>query len=255
MSFRKTIILVFFAHIFLPAIGQNKDSLHRELKKAKSVVKKAKILEQLVDAWGITQMDSADHYLDIQIKLLSDYSKKSGLTKKTAVILAEALMRKSYILQSYDKTNEALQILKNALAIVKTHNELRLMNGVGNNLAFSYSARGQLDSSKYYYTFANQCAEKMKDSAALALGLTNQANVEVELGNNLEAEKQILRAIEIYKRLENKESIFGTYLIAAQMYDGMGNIKLSLDYYYKCLAIAEETKSDRNLTAIYNDIG
>lgn len=74
-------------------------------------------------------------------------------------------------------------------------------------------------------------------------------------GNHKDAIDHLLKALTIFNKLSNQNSIADTYEVMALVYDNMGDQKKSLKFHFKALSYYEEDVSLEVIATAYNNIG
>lgn len=211
-----------------------------------------------------------------QLSLLAQYTSFSGLCLMKLNRIKEALERfyialklaeqsNDYITQLRAKVNigwammelnqyeQAVTNFKNALKLLDEKNLTRSYNGtIYNNLAASYGALNQLDSSLKYSTIAITEARKNENISVEANGLFILGTAQIKQGKYNDALKSFLSAKPLRQKMGDPFYIVSDMAEMGNLYVKLNKPREGISICKDALKIALDNKIDAKLPMIYS---
>ena len=185
----------------------------------------------------------------------ADYQKALNYYFK-ALKIAEEIGNKNYISSwlgnignVYSDKGEYYKALDYGLQSIKISIELGNENATGkefNNVGSVYEKLGNFPKALDSYFHSLKIREKSGDKKGIASTLTNLGSILRRMGKFKEAEKYLKRAIDIENTIDALDVIMQTEKVLSELYDTIGNPKLSLIHYKKEVEIKDTLFSQKN---------
>lgn len=153
--------------------------------------------------------------------------------------------------QTNAQDQRVLDSLENVYNITKD-DKLKLK--VSGDLSWSY---GNVNSDKalWYGRAELQLAEKLKDSAAMALAYSDLGNTYTRINNLKEALSYHLKAYNLREKLGLKTKAAGSISNISIIYKQLGNYKEALAYMHRALKIYEEAGDEAKQAIVLGNMG
>lgn len=154
-----------------------------------------------------------------------------------------------------EKKTEALVFYKKALPFLNKAKNLPkeadcvFMIGSVNMILGNYADAAEylIESSKTYVI--------LKDTAKLEMCLNNISIAFSSSGENILAEKYLLKALEINRSVGDSASIFSSYINLGSVMNSMKQFQKAVDYFKLALTIAENLNENNFLFSAYGSLG
>ncbi len=121
--------------------------------------------------------------------------------------------------------------------------------------AFLFSNTEKADSAMVYYQKASDIAEQSGDSLKLARYLRNLADLQTQYGSIKQAEKNYLKAIEVYGKMGRKYDAAQTKICYTQLLTFMGQFELSQEKLMEAYLLLDKMDSLEAEISVFNGIG
>ncbi len=133
---------------------------------------------------------------------------------------------------SYYRNNASQLAIKAHEQSVKLYEKWNHQQGLAwnyNNLAILYSERNMPDSARILYELSLQMAQAINDSLGIGYNLLNIAGGYMDQGNGIEASRRLFKAVEIFERLDQPNTLAHIYFLISRAY---GNFDLARRHEY-----------------------
>lgn len=137
--------------------------------------------------------------------------------------------------------------------VFRSSNDDKLKLKISGDLCWDYGTIN-FDKALFYGKAELQLAEKLKDSAAVALAYSDIGNTYTRVNNLKEALTYHLKSYALRDKLGLKEKAAGSISNIAVIYKQLGNYKEALDYMHRSLKIYEDAGDELRQAAVLGNI-
>lgn len=146
------------------------------------------------------------------------------------------------------------KILDSLTEVVENTKDEQLKLKVLGDLCWAYGTI-DFDKALYYGKSELQLAQKLKDSASIALAYSDIGNTYTRVNNLKEALAFHLKSYALRDKLQLKIQAAGSISNISIIYKQLGNYKEALDYMHRSLKIYEEAKDELKQAIVLANIG
>ncbi|MFI5451250.1 tetratricopeptide repeat protein [Pedobacter sp. UC225_61] len=146
------------------------------------------------------------------------------------------------------------KILDSLENVYRTAKDDKLKLKVSGDLCWSYGSVN-FDKALFYGKAELQLAEKLKDSASVALAYSDIGNTYTRVNNLKEALNYHLKSLALREKLGLKAKAAGSISNISIIYKQLGNYKEALNYMHRSLKIYEETGDEVKQALVLGNIG
>ena len=231
-------------------IANNLDSCLYYLKLADSIYTSLKRFDKKATAicdMGVAYYMRGNYELALRnylnaLSLMNTYSPRTNVSKLMNNIGLVYRSRKDY--------PNAIRYYQSSLVIKREDNDEKGILNTTLNIGSAFQRQEQFDSAYYYANEAKMMAEKLSIKKDMILSKVNMGAALASLGKTAEA-IPLLQATE-KEAIENnfKQALPTIYESFGSMYKNERNMSMSLHYYFKALALAQEA-NNLEQTAIF----
>lgn len=223
------------------------DSIKHELVKSNNTKDDISLLISLGNEYISVNIDSARHYLN---------KAEIALTNSTNIQnLAEYYKIKGSFLTKEFKNEEAISTLKTSLVYYADIDSIYKMSIVYNLIGNCFNNLRTFDSSLYYYKLSHQNLDSTKNLSLMAANLNNIAIVYEEQGDMKKALNNYLKALLLFKKLDQKEHIAITTNNVGLINLSLKNYNKAIVYFEEAAALNQEQENYIELCSNYNSLG
>ena len=213
---------------------QKLGNLEKALKYCEKAIKTASkhnLMQQLADAFSLysdiySRMSDWDTALNYQYKALKIRKK---INNTNAVASSMNLIARIYTLSGNFKL--ALEKYIETLNYRTKINDIEGMMWTHIGLASTYQKLKQLDKTEYHYSKCLKINEHFNDKICTLYCYLGIGNMKLDNNNEKEAEKLLLKALNIAKRTNNKLLVFDIYEALSETYERVGLFEKSLKFH------------------------
>ena len=144
---------------------------------------------------------------------------------------------------------------KKALREVVLLNDQDLLFDVYNAQGQIFNLKREYDSGLYYFSKMRDIAVEQNDSIKLAASYNNLALAEENLGNNIIAYQNYIKAMELFESLNDQKNLAIIYNNLGQVYHSLGEYENAFPFYEKAIKTNKELNNLNDLGMNYNNMG
>ncbi|WP_316769672.1 sensor histidine kinase [Pedobacter frigiditerrae] len=146
------------------------------------------------------------------------------------------------------------KVLDSLENVYRSSNDDKHKLKISGDLCWSYGSTN-FDKALFYGKAELQLAEKLKDSASIALAYSDIGNTYTRVNNLKEALAYHLKSYNLREKLGLKAKAAGSISNIAIIYKQMGNFKDALDYMHRSLKIYEAANDELRQALVLSNIG
>lgn len=216
-----------------------------------NMIKAAKTNKLIGDSYlRISEFDKAMESYN-KAKQIIDNNKDTKFEKEFNLLLPHLLLSMGLIYNHREKFDDALDYFWKALNLSRKFNDVQLETAAYINIGLLHHEQDKFDSSLFYFRNAYNLAKSSNNQRFLATASNNIGEALHFLNRNDEAIKYLLEAYSIYEQYSDKNSIFRTLFVIAQIYSKSGDYENALKNLEISKELAKETGSKKELIPIY----
>jgi len=144
---------------------------------------------------------------------------------------------------------------KKALSEVVLLNDQDLLFSVYNAQGQIFNLKREYDSGLYYFSLMKEIAIEQNDSIKLAAAYNNMALAEENLGNNIIAYQNYIKAMELFESLDDQKNLAIIYNNLGQVNQSLGEYDRAIDFYQRAIKTNKKLNNLNDLGMNYSNIG